>query len=267
MGLTRHPSPRAARRRSQELLTPPASPPLSPTIVLPPSPWSTRNEARSVALLQTKPSQPMLELCSPTMLLLPLASPARPPGFEASPTPPLVSSGPLRRTPSPVQRRRADAATCAVGLQCLAPLFEDREESILPAPAATPPRAPAARRKTMAGVTISRVGGTLSIHKTRPASRAKANAALASRAAEFLVCRSLGIIKDGEDVTSAALDAFAERFKEELSPEVIADMRRLFKLDESNAQAVEDALLVHGGGGALDLERPGEEAALQQTAN
>ena len=48
---------------------------------------------------------------------------------------------------------------------------------------------------------------------------------------------------------------------------MIADMRRLFKLDESSAQAVEDALLVHGGGGAQDLERPGEDTSVQQTAN
>ena len=85
-------------------------------------------------------------------------------------------------------------------------------------------------------------------------------------AAEILVCRSLGIVKDGEDVTAAALDAFAERFKEHLSSEVITAMRGLFKLDDANAHAVEEALLSHGGGGALDLERADEEAELQQAA-
>ncbi|XBI60176.1 hypothetical protein VPH35_041132 [Triticum aestivum] len=262
--VARHPSPRAARRRSQESLTPPVSPPLSPTTVLPPSPRSMRNEGRSVALVPNMPSLALLELCSPQMLLLPVPSPSRPPGFEASPTPPLLSSGLLRRTPSPVRHRRV--AVGAVGLQCLAPLFEDRQEAILPTPtpALTPPRAPAARRKTMASVTISRVGGALSLHKTRAASHPRATPV--ATAAEILVCRSLGIVKDGEDVTAATLDAFAERFKAHLSSEVIMAMRGLFKLDDANAHAVEEALLSRGGGGALDLERADEEAELQQAA-
>lgn len=116
----------------------------------------------------------------------------------------------------------------------------------------------------MAGVTISRVGGALSLHKTRAASRPKATPV--ARAAEILVCRSLGIVKDGEDVTAAALDAFAERFKHELSPEVITAMRGLFKLDDDGAAAVEEALLAHGGGGALDTERNEEVVAPQAAA-
>ncbi|XBI94181.1 hypothetical protein VPH35_030869 [Triticum aestivum] len=208
---------------------------------------------------------PSPRLCEPPMLLLPVPSPSRPPGFEASPTPPLPSSRPVRRTPSPVRRRRADA-TGAVGLQCLAPLFGERQAAILPVPtpAATPPRAPAARRKTLAGVTISEVGGALSLHKTRVTARPKATPV--ARAAEILVCRSPGIVKDGEDVTAAALDAFADRFKERLSPEVLTAMRGLFKLDDTDAAAVEEALLTHGGGAALDLERIDEEPVLQQEA-
>ena len=116
----------------------------------------------------------------------------------------------------------------------------------------------------MAGVTISRVGGALSLQKTRAASRPRA--APVATAAEILVCRSLGIVKDGEDVTAAALDAFAERFKEHMLSEVITTMRGLFKLNDANAHAVEEALLSHGGGGALDLERADEEAELQQAA-
>ncbi|XBI18383.1 hypothetical protein VPH35_060177 [Triticum aestivum] len=112
----------------------------------------------------------------------------------------------------------------------------------------------------MAEVSISRVGGTFSLHKTKTACRPKATPV--SRAVEILVCRSLGIIKDGEDVTTAALDAFANRFKEHLSSEVLTAMRDLFKLDDANADAVEEALLAHGGGGALDLERADEEAVL-----
>ncbi|KAE8799766.1 hypothetical protein D1007_24861 [Hordeum vulgare] len=79
-------------------------------------------------------------------------------------------------------------------------------------------------------------------------------AAPAARAAELLVCRSLGIVKDGEDVTAAALDAFAERFKDQLLLDVIVAMRDLFKLDNCSATDVEEALIVHGGRGALDME-------------
>ncbi|SPT19853.1 unnamed protein product [Triticum aestivum] len=186
-------------------------------------------------------------------MLLPVPSPSRPPGFKASPTPPLLSSGLVRCTPSPVRRRRADASG-AVGLQCLAPLFEDRQEAILPTLAPTPPRAPTARRKAMVGVSISRVSGTFSLHKTKTASRPKATP-------------MTRIVKDGKDVTTAALDAFADRFKEHLSPEVITAMRGLFKLDDANADAVEEALLAHGGGGALDLERADKEAVLQQASS
>lgn len=114
----------------------------------------------------------------------------------------------------------------------------------------------------MARVTISAVDGAFSLHKTRAAGRPKS--APVARAAEILVCRSLGIVKNGEDVTTAVLDAFVDRFKEQLSPEVLAAMRGLFKLDDAEAAAVEDALLAHGGGGTLDLERADEEAVLQQ---
>lgn len=76
----------------------------------------------------------------------------------------------------------------------------------------------------------------------------------------------MGIVKDGEDVTAAALDAFVDRFKEQLPPDVIAAMRGLFKLDDGDATDVEEALIAHGGGGALNLERTDEGAAVQQAS-
>ncbi|VAH53038.1 unnamed protein product [Triticum turgidum subsp. durum] len=258
-------SPRSARRRSQDALTPPASPPLSPTTVLPPVPRSRRSDDRPSPLSQAPPSQTLLRLCSPDTLQAPLPSPTKPPGFEASPTPPLLSTGPLQRTPEPVRLRRgAVGAGGAVSLQCLAPLFAERQEAILDSPATTPARAPTARRKTMAGITISKTGGGFSIAKSRSAARPKA--APVARAAEILVCRSLGIVKDGEDITAAALEAFAERFKEQLSPEVIVAMRGLFKLDDGNAIGVEEALIAHGGVGSLDLDSNDGGAATLQAA-
>ncbi|KAE8806795.1 hypothetical protein D1007_16880 [Hordeum vulgare] len=214
------------------------------------------------------PSQSLFHICSPVHLQELGLSPAKPPGFEASPTPPLLSSGPLRRTPPPVQMR-AKAAVGTVGLQCL---FGDRQDALLPSPAASPPRATAPPRdlaphhqKTMAGIDISMSGAGFSISKSRAGGCPKA--ALAARVAEILVRRSLGIIKDGEDVTAAALDTFAERFKEQLPPNVIAARRGLFKLDDGSAAEVEDALIAHGGGGALDLEANGDGAVAQQEAS
>ncbi|KAF7076056.1 hypothetical protein CFC21_080762 [Triticum aestivum] len=112
----------------------------------------------------------------------------------------------------------------------------------------------------MAGLVISKAGGGFSITKSCASGRPKAAAAgrpkatPAARAAELLVCRTLGIVKDGQDVTAAALDAFAERFKEQLPPDVIIAMRGLFKLGCNIATGVEEALIAHGGDGALDLD-------------
>ncbi|KAE8784945.1 hypothetical protein D1007_41372 [Hordeum vulgare] len=86
----------------------------------------------------------------------------------------------------------------------------------------------------MAGTAISHAGGGFSITRTRAGGRPKA--ALAARAAELLVCHSLGIVKYGEDVSVVALDAFAEQFKDQLLPDVIVAMRGLFKLDDDNTR-------------------------------
>jgi hypothetical protein len=72
------------------------------------------------------------------------------------------------------------------------------------------------------------------------------------KTAEALVCRSLGIVQDGEDVTESALNTFATRFKDQLPSEVLSAMRALFKLVNAHANAVEDALISHGGADALD---------------
>ncbi|XBJ22694.1 hypothetical protein VPH35_001041 [Triticum aestivum] len=248
----RQASPRASRRRSLEERTPPASPPLSPTTVLPPSPISKRAEARSSPLTLVATSHAMSELCSPTTLARPLVSPSRPPGFQSSPTPPLACVGPLRRTPSHV---RAGAA--GVSTDALASIFMERQMGVLATPESPPPRPPAARRKTLAGVKISTRGG-LTLQKVKwtdtPAM------AMASKAAEKLVCRTMGITKNGEDMTEAILDEFTAKFKEQLAPEVILAMREFFHLDDSAVIDVEDALIDHGGAGALELAQDGAAA-------
>ncbi|XBH55425.1 hypothetical protein VPH35_077516 [Triticum aestivum] len=119
----------------------------------------------------------------------------------------------------------------------------------------------------MDGLVFSKTSGGFSITKSCASGRPKAaagrpKATPVARAAELLVCRTLGIVKDGQDVTAAALDAFAERFKEQLPPDVIVAMRGLFKLDSNNATGVEEALISHGGDGAFDLEsNDGDTAA------
>ncbi|KAI4994428.1 hypothetical protein ZWY2020_034069 [Hordeum vulgare] len=99
--------PRSTRRRSQEECTPLASPPLSCTTVLLPSPVSKRTTASASPRMGHAPSQALLELCAPMSLLQPLRSPSRPPGFQASPTPPLLCCDPLRHTPSPTRGNAA----------------------------------------------------------------------------------------------------------------------------------------------------------------
>lgn len=47
----------------------------------------------------------------------------------------------------------------------------------------------------------------------------------------------------------------------------IVAMRGLFKLDDSSATDVEEALIAHGGGGALHLEQNDVDAAALQEAS
>lgn len=76
----------------------------------------------------------------------------------------------------------------------------------------------------------------------------------------------LGITRDGEDVTTATLDAFAEKFKEELPPDVIVATRNFFKLDDRVVAAVEEALIGHGGESALDTPVAQGEEGMQQAS-
>lgn len=84
----------------------------------------------------------------------------------------------------------------------------------------------------------------------------------AAKAAEKLVSRSLGITRDGEDVTEATLADFTAKFKEKLAPEVIIAMRDFFHLDDAAVNGVEDALIEHGGEGTLEMIQE-EGVALQ----
>lgn len=239
-------SPRVGRRRSMEGLN--LQPPLSPTSAL--NAWlcSKRDSTRASLHVLASGCPDLVDFCSPNAMLRPLntPSPSRPPGFEASPTPPLLCSGPPRRTPSP-PRVRQSAAVRKI-LEELQELFVPAQEPLLPSP---PPVRPSARRKTLAGMAICNKGGGISLRRSSARLRADRQAPVAKRA-EALVCRSLGIVQNGEDITVQAMDNFAKKFKDRLPDDVIGAMRALFKLDDDRIYAAEAGLIAHGGPNALD---------------
>ncbi|KAE8790447.1 hypothetical protein D1007_35214 [Hordeum vulgare] len=76
----------------------------------------------------------------------------------------------------------------------------------------------------------------------------------AAKEGELLVCRSLGIMQDDEDITERALDELAARFKEQLPMDVMATPQALFKVDDDNTREMDDALFVHAGSSGLEDE-------------
>ena len=103
----------------------------------------------------------------------------------------------------------------------------------------------------MAGLKICNSSGGISLqHVRRPPARPEA--VPTAKMAERLVCRSLGITRDGEDVTEATLAAFSLKFKEQLTPEIIVAMRNFFRLDNGAVNTVEDALIGHGGESTME---------------
>lgn len=73
-----------------------------------------------------------------------------------------------------------------------------------------------------------------------------------AKQAEVLICRSLGIVKNGKDVTGQVLDALEERFKDQLPADVLDAMRSLFKLDDAMFNNIEEALINRAGADGLD---------------
>ncbi|KAE8801834.1 hypothetical protein D1007_22459 [Hordeum vulgare] len=66
-----------------------------------------------------------------------------------------------------------------------------------------------------------------------------------AKAAELLVYLNLDIVEDDADVTERAVLQVSTMFKEQLRMDVLAAVRALFKVDDVNATAVEDALISH----------------------
>jgi hypothetical protein len=85
--------------------------------------------------------------------------------------------------------------------------------------------------------------------------KAKRKATPVALAAETMVCRGLGIVQDGEEVTELSMAEFARHFKGEVSDQVMAVMRALFRV----GSPADEALLQHGGAAVLDHDELEDE--------
>jgi hypothetical protein len=103
----------------------------------------------------------------------------------------------------------------------------------------------------MAGTTIARTYG-FSLRQANSKANARRKAAPVAKNAELMLCKGLGIVQDGEVITERAMQEFAKRFQGRIPDDVLGAMRALFKLDDEQDDEVDEALLAHGGAGALD---------------
>jgi hypothetical protein len=174
------------------------------------------------------------------------SSASRPPGFEASPE--------LVRASPPLLRDSVDVDAEAES-QLLLPLFGAAEQPLL----SPPTRRVANRRKTLAGVRMV-CNTTYSLQRTSARLRSGRKAPPVARAAEAFVCRGLGIVKDGEEVTELALQELSRRFEGEVPDHVLATLRELFKVSSQEEEEVDEALLQHGGAAGLELADDGVDA-------
>lgn len=168
------------------------------------------------------------------------------------------------RTPVFVPRPVVSAVPCGVEdgagdlpvADACTPLFVPTVPPLLPAPSSSPPKRPAARRKTLAGVT----GFDLS--QRSPRLRAKKRAMPIAQLAEQLLCQRLGIVGEGEGVTQEALNRYVAMFQGQLPDSSVAALRALFRMDCDLATAVEEALLQHGGDAGPEMEASMDNAAV-----
>uniref|UniRef100_A0ACD6A9Q3 Uncharacterized protein n=1 Tax=Avena sativa TaxID=4498 RepID=A0ACD6A9Q3_AVESA len=271
---TRSASLARSRQLSRAARTPPVTPdpPSSPSGVCPSWPSGkgsdmplfllARSSTGDLARLSISPrsvgqasdgARHALQLLSPASLVS-VETLSRPPGFGASPE---CLSTPLRSVgsavpASPLLGSGGGTATSSVSspVEPLAPLFRAKKQALLGSP---PPVRLTARRKTLAGVSISR-GTSYSVRRSSARLKAKKRARPIVQAAETVVCRSLGIIQDGEEVTEQAMAEFSRRFQGQVPGHVLATMRVLFRVNTPEEEAVDLALMGLGGAAALDQE-------------
>ena len=199
--------------------------------------------------------------------MAPYAGISTPEFVLATPTPPRLGSEPedpailtpelVLATATPTQDEGKgdhtdEALTAAVATnaspESATPIFIPYMPALLPSPRSTPPRPPAARRKTLAGVT------GFQLPRQSPRLRAKKRKIPIAKLAEQLLCRRMNIVAEGEQVTEAAIAKFAQMFQGQLPDIAVAALRALFQLDCDLSSAVEEALVQHGGEGGPDLD-------------
>ncbi|KAI5007653.1 hypothetical protein ZWY2020_008549 [Hordeum vulgare] len=132
--------------------------------------------------------------------------------------------------------------------------FVRKPEAVV-VPEATPERLSAfAQTSIMADHVILGWGLSLRRNSPRVTARGASVAAAMAKEAQGLLCRTIGIFKNGQDVIEWALDKFEKQFKEQMPETVLAALRGMFKIDDAQAIVVEEALINHGGDTALDHE-------------
>ncbi|KAE8816538.1 hypothetical protein D1007_05870 [Hordeum vulgare] len=120
-----------------------------------------------------------------------------------------------------------------------------------------------ARSKTLSGINICDKGGfALTRLSARLQSSGHTRKQPVAKKAQTLVCRSLRIIQDREDITEKALDDFAASFKNELPYDVLGAMRVFFRLDDALINAAKEGLIGHGGSSGLDNDEVGAQAVV-----
>ncbi|XBI41811.1 hypothetical protein VPH35_126220 [Triticum aestivum] len=184
--------------------------------------------------------------------IVPASSPAAQ-DDEATATPtraPSVCSEPEPATPFTKTESNTPVHVPAPEPQICTPLFAACQPPLLAAPKSPSPRPrpPTKRRKTLAGV----VGFNLtrsSLHledKHRKLPIAKLS--------EKMLCQRMGIIDEGQQVNEEAIDKFVAMFQGQLPDITMSALRALFNLDCDLANAVEAALLEHGGQAGTKLQ-------------
>ena len=201
--------------------------------------------ATTISPLQSTPAHSLANAeapCTPEMALDSASSPAPSLVLAASEQPAadlhhLVLEAAAQEMPE--EEAPEDATT---------PIFVPCRPALLPSPTTwTPPRPPARRRKTLAGVT------SFSLGRRSPRIRAKNQRLPIATLAEQLLCQRLGIVEDGEQLTEMAISKFVQMFNGRLPDITIAALRALFNLDCGLMSAVENALIEHAGEGGPDL--------------
>ncbi|KAE8795852.1 hypothetical protein D1007_29197 [Hordeum vulgare] len=111
----------------------------------------------------------------------------------------------------------------------------------------------------MAGMEVTRGEGGFTLRRSSTRIKNKAGTTPIAKMAEKLLCRCMGIINEGEQLTEETIGRFAALFRGRLPAIAIDALRALFRLNCDLATVVEEALVAHGGAAAI-------EPAVEETA-